>query len=190
LRGVALGDWRACVKHDDRLIQGRVCAVKRSRQAAEKAQHQARRCAQKHGRQILPETLEAAEYVFVFTTVSRQLLSPTRALEFYRGRWQVELVFKRLKSILGLGHLRKADELAARSWLHGKLFVAFLLEALLAYGETFSPWGYPLCPAQGTQPLPLAGTSPPPAPPAAGGQPASGPPGRPSQLGCHLPRPA
>ena len=187
LHGVAVGDWRAGVKHDDRLIPGRVCAVKRSRQAAEAAQHQARRCAIKHGRQIRPETLEAAQYVFVFTTVSRPRLSPTRALEFYRGRWQVELVFKRLKSILGLGHLRKADQQAARSWLHGKLFVAFLVEALLGYGETFSPWGYPLCPAPGTQPLPLAGTSLPPASPAAGGQPASEPPGMPRQLGRSLP---
>jgi IS4 transposase len=27
----------------------------------------------------------------------------------YRGRWQVELTFKRLKSLLALGHLKKVD---------------------------------------------------------------------------------
>jgi len=59
-------------------------------------------------------------------------------------RWQIELVFKRLKSLMGLGHLRKTDVEGARAWLHGKLLVAFMLEAMLRAGETFSPWGYPL----------------------------------------------
>jgi len=58
------------------------------------------------------------------------------------------LVFKRLKSILGLGHLRKSDELAARSWIEGKLLAAFLIEVLVRQGESFFPWGYPLQPAQ------------------------------------------
>jgi hypothetical protein len=144
LRGTIPGDWPAFVKHGDRQVPGRVCAVKKSRQAAQEARRRARRKAQKNGVQVAPETLEAAGYVFVFTTVEAEVLNPTDVLEFYRGRWQVELVFKRLKSLLGLGHLRKTDEESARSWIHGKLFVAFLLEALLRYGESFFPWGYPL----------------------------------------------
>jgi len=146
LRGSKLGDWPVFVKHGKRQIAGRVCAVKKSRQLAEEARRQARRKAQKNGVEVMPKTVEAAGYFFVFTTVSAEALNPSNVLEFYRGRWQVELVFKRLKSILGLGHLHKTDEESARSWIHGKLFVAFLLEALLRYGETFFPWGYPLCP--------------------------------------------
>jgi len=142
--GTALGDWPVVVKDERRLIPGRVCAVKKSRTAAEAAQTQVRRNAQKHSARVLPETLEAATYVFVFTTIGPDQLTPTSVLEFYRGRWQIEIVFKRLKSILGLGHLRKADPHAAQAWIHGKLFVAFLLEALLRQGETFFPWGYPL----------------------------------------------
>ena len=150
LRGTKLGDWPVFVKNEERIISGRVCAVKKSRQAAEKARRQVRRRAQKHGAQILNETLEAAGYVFVFTTIRSDLLGPASVLEFYRGRWQVALVFKRLKSILGLGHLRKTDDEASRSWIHGKLFVAFLLEALLRHGVSFFPWGYPLQPTGGT----------------------------------------
>ena len=150
LRGPAPGDWPTFVKHKDCLIPGRVCALKRSRQATEQARRQACRSAQRHGAQVAPETLAAAGYVFVFTTLGAQALGAARVLEFYRGRWQVELVFKRLKSLLGLSHLRKTDEQAARSWLHGKLSVAFLVEALLRHGESFSPWGYPLQPAPGT----------------------------------------
>ena len=68
-------------------------------------------------------------------------------------RWQIELVFKRLKSILQLGHLRKIDPDSTRSWIEGKLFVALLLESLLHQAESFFPWGFPL---DSSPPLPLA----------------------------------
>ena len=74
----------------------------------------------------------------------------------YRGRWQVEIAFKRLKSIMGLGHLKKTDIDAAKSWIHGKLFVSFLIEALIAGGESFFPWGYPLCQRVEALPVSLA----------------------------------
>jgi hypothetical protein len=149
LHGTAVGDWPACIKEGGKLIAGRVCALKRSAPATEEAQRRALRSSQKHSAQAVPKTLEAAGYVFVFTTVPASALSAAQALEFYRGRWQVELVFKRLKSILGLNHLRKDEDQPATSWIHGKLFVAFLLEALLRHGESFFPWGYPLGPAAG-----------------------------------------
>ena len=36
--------------------------------------------------------------------------------------------FKRRKSLLALGHLKKVDPQGARAWLQGKLFVAILIE--------------------------------------------------------------
>jgi len=133
-----------------------VCAIKKSRQAAERSRQRVRRQAQKSGSKPKPETLDAAGYTFVFTTVGKELLTRINVLEMYRGRWQVELVFKRLKSVLGLGHLRKTDKQAAMSWIHGKLFVAFLIEALIRYGETFFPWGYPIRKASGAKPESMA----------------------------------
>ena len=65
-------------------------------------------------------------------------------LELYRGRWQIELVFKRLKSLLALGHLKKYDPDTARAWIMGKLLVAFLIQAFTIAADSFSPWGYPL----------------------------------------------
>jgi Transposase DDE domain len=79
--------------------------------------------------------------------LSQAELSGNQALELYRGRWQIELVFKRLKSILQLGHLRKIDPDSAISWIEGKLFVALLLESLLRQAESFFPgallWNHP-----------------------------------------------
>ena len=79
-------------------------------------------------------------------------------LEIYRGRWQVELTFKRLKSLLALGHLKKVDPQGAKAWLQGKLLVAILIETLIALADRFFPWGYPLAP--NFPALPVSGVVP------------------------------
>lgn len=157
LHGTKLGEWPVRLEWKGRCVDGRVCALKKSRQAAEKAQQEALRTAQKKGHQIKSSTLETAGYTFVFTTVPCKSLSTGKVLEMYRGRWQIELVFKRLKSIMALGHLRKRDEQASLAWLQGKLLVAFLVELLLRQGESFFPWGYPLYQAGEQKPMSVAG---------------------------------
>lgn len=153
LNGTQLGDWDVRMADGGKIIPGRVCALKKNKRATEKARRKALRDAARKGRKVKPETLEAAAYVFVFTTLERNF-SSTTLLEMYRGRWQIELTFKRLKSIMGLGHLKKTDVDAAKAWIHGKLFVAFLIEALISAGEHFSPWGYPI--ERNVQPITIA----------------------------------
>jgi len=137
-----VGDWDAWVSYQGALIPGRICAVKLSGAAQEKAVRKARKQNSKKGR-VKPETLEAARYIFVFTTLDRSIAGE-RIMECFRCRWQIELVFKRLKSLLGLGHLRKKDTESARAWIHAKLLLAFLIEAIKRAARDFSPWGYPL----------------------------------------------
>jgi hypothetical protein len=135
-----LGDWDVWVPYEKTKIPGRVCALKKSKEAAEKAQRKVLQENGRKGAKVKPETIEAAAYTFVFTTLDRSF-TPATVLEIYRGRWQIELAFKRLKSIIALGHFRKTDLEGAKAWLHGKLLVAFLIEALIAAGERFFPWG-------------------------------------------------
>jgi len=94
----------------------------------------------------VPETKEVVAdgsvpggYFFVWTDVPAEVLDATSVLAWYRSRWQIELDFKRMKSILGLGDLPKRREDSCRAWLHGKLLVALLLERLLDRVEHFSP---------------------------------------------------
>ncbi len=141
LTKTTLGDWDVWIPWEKGMIPGRVCAVKKSKEAAEKARRKLLREYSRKGTTVQPETLEAAGYIFVFTSLDRKF-GPAKVLEAYRGRWQIEIVFKRLKSIIGLGHLRKTDLIGAKAWLHGKLLVAFLMEALILAGERFFPWGY------------------------------------------------
>ena len=141
-----IGDWDVKLELGGKLTPARLCAIKKSKDAAELEISRLMRIAGRKDKVPKEKSLEAAKYILVLTTLGREY-SPSQILEYYRYRWQVEIVFKRLKSIIGLGHLKKYDELSAKAWLHGKLLVAFLIEAIVSAGTNFSPWGYktPLC---------------------------------------------
>ena len=123
-------------------IKGRICAIRKSNEAIKLAHEKIMRYAQKQGHAIKPETLEYAKYVIVFTNYPIELFTAANVLELYRIRWQVELVFKRFKSIAQLGHLPKQSDDSSKAWLYGKLFVALLTEKIIEYASSVSPWGY------------------------------------------------
>lgn len=141
-----VGDWNVWFKdpEDGGLIKGRLCSVRKSKAAIELAKKRERRMASKKGKKLRPETLEYAEYVTLFATTNRHRFKGQDILSLYRGRWQVELAFKRLKSIIGVGHLHKYDPDSCVAWLYGKMLVALLVERLYREAESFSPWGYPI----------------------------------------------
>lgn len=123
-------------------VRGRICAIRKSNEAIKIAHEKLRRKAQKNGHALKSETLEYAKYVIVFTNYPDDSFSDNDVLEWYRIRWQVELVFKRFKSIAQLGHLPKHSDDSSKAWLYGKLFVALLTNKLVEYAASVSPWGY------------------------------------------------
>ena len=144
------GSWPArVVAADGATATGRICAVRKSRVAIRAAQEKIRHDASRKGTEIKPRTLEFAKFIIVFTTFPEDKFSAEEVLECYRLRWQVELVFKRFKSLAQLGHLPKYDDDSARAWLYGKLLLALLVEKLIRHAESVSPWGYdlPMVPA-------------------------------------------
>lgn len=141
----ALLESRTRVKNPDAgWLLGRWIAVRRSAEATEQARRRLRRRAHRDGASVTPESLEFAEYFMLWTSLPRSEMSASNVLSCYRTRWQIELVFKRMKSILGLGHLPKTDEQSAKAWLAGKLFVGLLVERMITEADSISPWGYRL----------------------------------------------
>jgi Transposase DDE domain len=147
LRVGQCGDWQAWMRESSReeaaRMAVRVCAIKKSAQATRKTQERLLAEAARQRQQVQAATLEAAGYVLVLTTLKGQIAAQA-ILNLYRSRWQIELAFKRLKSLIGVGHLKKIDPGGAVAWLQGKLMVAFLIETMLLAAERISPWGYPL----------------------------------------------
>ena len=144
-RAGTVASWLATVVVESGgIVPGRVCALRKTEQAIELAHERLRRVASRKGRQLKPDTLEFARYVIVFTTFPGSVFTASEVLEWYRIRWQVELVFKRFKSLAQLGHLPKYDDESAKAWLYGKLLVALLVEKLIRHAVAISPWGYDL----------------------------------------------
>jgi hypothetical protein len=136
-----LGDWPVWIEAGDKRIAGRVCALRKSPQEIQRAQRRLDRKRQR-GQSVVDTTRQFAEYVMVFTTLTPDQTTAKQVLEAYRLRWQVELIFKRLKSIAQIGHVPKRDDQSSRSWLYAKLLIALLGEKMARIGRSFSPWGY------------------------------------------------
>ncbi|WP_198245662.1 transposase [methane-oxidizing endosymbiont of Gigantopelta aegis] len=77
------------------------------------------------------KTLYLSEWVLILTSVPVELLSTETAAALYRVRWQVELVIKRLKSLLAINQLRaRKDSQLAELYLQGKLLYAVVTEKI------------------------------------------------------------
>ena len=143
-------EWAVSFMHGGQRYTGRLCAIRKNAVATERAREKMRREARKKQKQVNDEALKLAEFVLVFTTVSSKELTTSEVLELYRVRWQIELRFKHLKSLLGLGCLPKYDDASCRAWIQAKLLCGLLIERLMRQAKFFFPWGYRL-PA--TEPL-------------------------------------
>ncbi len=109
----------------------RLVALKKSAQAAEAARRKARRQAQQGGHQIAQDTLAAADWVILITSLSPQQFPTADILLLYRLRWRIELAFKRLKSLVGLGGPPGIDQRSARPYVLAHLLMILLLEPLI-----------------------------------------------------------
>ena len=122
-----------------------LCVLRKGTLAAERAQRKTKEKARRNrSKQPDPQSLELAQYIMVVTSVAPAACPAAAVLELYRCRWQIELAFKRLKSLLGLGHVPKKDEASAKSWMQAKILTALLIERVLWEAKIFSPWGYQL----------------------------------------------
>lgn len=80
--------------------------------------------------------------IWVLTTLPETTANAGQILELYRLRWQVELLFKRLKSLLHLDALPSRQGPTARSWMLARLLAAALAQKLVDPSGALSPWGY------------------------------------------------
>lgn len=115
----------------------RICAKKKDREAIIRTQKKLKRKESKRQLKISEETKVFNEYIVVVTNLNDEIKAE-EILETYRLRWQVEIYFKRLKSILNFGELPKRRPESVITWLNGKLMIALLIEILLSKAS-FSP---------------------------------------------------
>lgn len=125
-------------------LQARLVVVRKSREAAEHERDRIRAEAKRKGKEPGRRTLEAAAFTFLLTTVPQDRITDEEVADLYRMRWQIELAFKRLKSLLNLDALRAKDPALARSYLLGKLIAALLIQCIADQCRAISPYGVPI----------------------------------------------
>jgi IS4 transposase len=87
-----------------------------------------RKKARKSGYTASPEALATAGCLMLITSLPREAFPAQRILALYQRRWQVELAFKRLKSLIGLEDIRLHDSELIGAWIHAILLVALLID--------------------------------------------------------------
>jgi len=119
-----------------RLMQGRLIIHRLPPELAEKARAWVHR---EQGSHATAESIEMAEYVALFTTAPRRRLTAIRCLEAYRLRWQIELLFKRWKSLCHFDRLPNERPDTIESWIYAKMLLALLMDKLGASADELSP---------------------------------------------------
>jgi hypothetical protein len=95
---------------------------------AETARRRLRQKAAKRGKTLDARSLEAAGFVLLLTTLPAGEVAAGDILALYRFRWQIELVFKRWKSLLDLDRLPAHSAPLARCWLYTKILAILMVE--------------------------------------------------------------
>ena len=94
----------------------------------------------------------------VVTSLDAEAYDAATVLSLYRTRWQIELAFKRLKSLIHIDRLPAKDPKLAKAWLYSHLIFALVIEMLTGNALASSP-----CAGRGQEEMPvdLAYTTPP-----------------------------
>jgi hypothetical protein len=135
-----------CIKADKKnglsKLPVRIVALRKSEVAAEQARRKILKLRSKNGKHAEARALEAAGYTCLLTNTSGELISSLEVLSLYKFRWQIEMAFKRLKSLLYIDDLPTKDPPVAKTYLYAKLLGALMLDDLTERFLAFSPWGY------------------------------------------------
>lgn len=108
-RGPAHREWTGWCQWQGQRYRVRLVAGKLDAQATRRARHRCRRKAQKAGHPVHAPTLALAGWVVLLTTLAAATWPVAEVLALYRARWQVELVFKKMKQLLRLNQLRSTQ---------------------------------------------------------------------------------
>lgn len=131
----------------------RLVIRRKSSEQAQAEQERLLKQAKKRGKQPDPRSLEAAKYILLLTSLPAAAFPAAEVLALYRFRWQIELAFKRMKSLAGLDELAAKKPQLARAWIYARLIAFLIAERSAGQVPDSSPCGVrkPSC-----QPIALA----------------------------------
>ena len=118
------------------MAPGRLIAHRLPDEAVERARARLR---QEKGAELSARVFESAKYVLLFTTAEHARLDADRCLRGYRLRWQIELQFKRWKSLCGFDMLPNQRDDTTLAWIYAKVLLGLLLDRMASIPTELSP---------------------------------------------------
>ena len=131
------------IKSGDIMQTAWLHAFRLPEEAALQARARLRKRSVRKGTKTKAETMYLAEWMLLLTSLEPERISAETVAKLYRSRWQIEIVIKRLKSILRIDALRaKRGSQLARVYLLGKIVYALMIErrARLIVGDRTVEW--------------------------------------------------
>lgn len=136
LRDGGVLDLPVSFEHGDETRRGRFIATRLPVADAAEARNRLRR---ERGATVSADSLEAAGYMMLFTTVPRERMVAPKCLLAYRLRSQIEGQFRRWRSLSGFDRLPNYRDDTIIAWLYAKLLLGVLLERMSAGRRALSP---------------------------------------------------
>lgn len=93
------------------------------------AEQRRRKCKNKDGRIKNPKkiTLELCDWTLIITNTQAELIPAEQVYILYGLRWQIEIIFKQLKSILQIHKINTRNKDRVRTEIYGKLIAATII---------------------------------------------------------------
>jgi hypothetical protein len=108
----------------------RLIVIRKPPEAAQRSRQKSRHDSRRGQHRYNALTHAAAGHLILVTSLARSRYPAAKVAGLYRMRWQIELAFKRLKSLLRLDDMAAKDPDLVRAWVFAHLIVALLIEDL------------------------------------------------------------
>lgn len=125
-RPVLLGQQK---KHQ---IPCRLVAFRLKQELADQRRRKAKAAAKRRGQTVSPTSLALLDWAIYLTNVPQLMLTAEQIALLYRLRWQIELVFKLCKSVLGLRHFVRLRPAPVLTELYARLIGLVLTQFITA----------------------------------------------------------
>lgn len=111
-------------------VPARLVILPKPAEAAAQSRKKAARSSQQGMHQLQPGTLKVADHLILLTSLGTDDATPDQLMQLYRKRWQIEIAFKRLKSLIRIDRLPAKEPRLAKAWLCAHLILAILIDAI------------------------------------------------------------
>lgn len=122
-------------------VSGRIVILRKTEKMVEQDEKRLKARAKEDKREVGVQARAASRYICLFTTLKKAQATGKQILDIYRFRWQIEMLFKRVKGVISLGETQARDFALCEAAILSQLITLLLIQAC---ESAFFPWGYRL----------------------------------------------